>query len=54
MFVLIIVIHYYMVSLITVSIDYKKNNEQSCAHFFFVDFLNFMISVMHDGLSLAS
>ena len=33
MFVLIIVIHYYMVCLITVSIDCKKNkNEQRCAY----------------------
>ena len=33
MYVLIIVIHYYMVYLTTVSKDYKKNNEQRCAYF---------------------
>ena len=33
MFALIIVIHYYMVCLTTVSIGYKTNNEQRCAYF---------------------
>ena len=39
MFVLINIIYYYIVCKITVSIDYKKNNEQRRAYVF-VDFLN--------------
>ena len=34
MFVLIIVIHYYMVCLITVSIDYKKIKMNSAVHIY--------------------
>ena len=45
MFALIIVIHYYMVYLTTVPIDYK-NNEQCCAYFF-LNFLNFITSEMY-------
>ena len=43
MHVWIIVIHYYMVCLITVSVDYKQITNTTTALCIFLDFLNFTI-----------